>query len=133
MESELYNHIRPKGEFTTNERQYNQLKNGGIKYLELRSIDLDPYTPFGISQIQIEFLELLSIYCILCGNEKIDPIEEIKIKENINRKKYRLVCTKNALNKLNDNVKKLTINTSIIDTKDFSSFLNENAVHQGLA
>ena len=39
--------------------------------------------------------------------------------ENINRKKYRLVCTKNALNKLNDNVKKLTINTSIIDTKIF--------------
>ena len=53
--------------------------------------------------------------------------------ENINRKKYRLVCTKNALNKLRDNVKKLTINTSIIDTKDFSSFLNENAVHQGFA
>ncbi|MDC3006457.1 glutamate--cysteine ligase [bacterium] len=85
MESELYNHIRPKGEFTTNERQYNQLKKGGIKYLELRSIDLNPYTAYGISQIEIEFLELLSIYCILCGNEKIDPIEEIKIKENIRR------------------------------------------------
>ena len=85
MESELYNHIRPKGEFATTERQYNQLKRGGIRYLELRSIDLNPYTPFGISQIEIEFLELLSIYCILCGNEKIDPIEEIKIKENIRR------------------------------------------------
>jgi len=85
MESELYNHIRPKGEFTTNERQYNQLKKGGIKYLELRSIDLNPYTAYGISQIEIEFLELLSIYCILCGDEKIDPVEEIKIKENIRR------------------------------------------------
>ena len=53
--------------------------------------------------------------------------------ENINRKKYRLVCTKNALNKLSNNVKKLTIDTSIIDTKDFYNFLNESAVHQGLA
>ena len=53
--------------------------------------------------------------------------------ENINRKKYRLFCTKNALNKLNNNVKKLTIDTSIIDTKDFYNFLNESAVHQGLA
>ena len=32
MESELYNHIRPKGEFTTNERQYNQLKKGGTRF-----------------------------------------------------------------------------------------------------
>ena len=53
--------------------------------------------------------------------------------ENINRKKYRLVCTKNALNKLSNNVKKLTIDTSVIDTKDFYNFVNESAVHQGLA
>ena len=53
--------------------------------------------------------------------------------ENINRKKYRLVCTKNALNKLSNDIKKLTIDTSIIDTKDFYNFLNVSAVHQGLA
>ena len=53
--------------------------------------------------------------------------------ENTNRKKYRLVCTKNALSKLSNDVKKLTINKSIIDTKNFCNFLNENAVHQGLA
>ena len=53
--------------------------------------------------------------------------------ENINRKKYRLVCTKNALNKLSNDIKKLTIDTSIINTKDFYNFLNVSAVHQGLA
>ena len=53
--------------------------------------------------------------------------------ENVNRKKYRLVCTKNALNKLSNNIKKLTIDTSIIDIKDFYNFLNVSAVHQGLA
>ena len=42
--------------------------------------------------------------------------------ENINRKKYRLVCTKNALNKLSNDIKKLTIDTSIIDTKIFTIF-----------
>ena len=43
MESELYNHIRPKGR-QTNERQYSQLKQSGIEYLEIRSIDLNPYS-----------------------------------------------------------------------------------------
>ena len=36
MESELYNHIRPKGR-QTNERQFSQLKQSGIEYLEIRS------------------------------------------------------------------------------------------------
>ena len=31
MENELYNHIRPKGLFSTKARQYNQLKNDGIE------------------------------------------------------------------------------------------------------
>ena len=53
--------------------------------------------------------------------------------ENINRKKYRLVCTKNALTKLSDSVKKISLKTSIIETKEFYNFLNETAVHQGLA
>jgi len=53
--------------------------------------------------------------------------------ENTNRKKYRLVCTKNGYSKVSNSVEKLNIKTSIIDTKDFCNFLNENAVHQGLA
>ena len=54
MENELYNHIRPKGLFSTNARQYNQLKNDGIEYLEIRSIDLNPFTDIGISKLDLE-------------------------------------------------------------------------------
>ena len=53
--------------------------------------------------------------------------------ENTNRKKYRLFCTKNGYSKLGNLIETLTIKTSIIDTKDFCSFLNETAVHQGFA
>ena len=53
--------------------------------------------------------------------------------ENTNRKKYRLFCTKNGYSKLGNSIETLTIKTSIIDTKDFCNFLNETAVHQGLA
>ena len=64
MESELYNHIRPKGR-QTNERQFSQLKQSGIEYLEIRSIDLNPYSEIGLSQHDIEFWELLIILCAL--------------------------------------------------------------------
>ena len=53
--------------------------------------------------------------------------------ENINRKKYQLICTKNALDKLGEVAKNLEIKTTIINSKEFYKFLSENSVHQGLA
>ena len=71
MENELYNHIRPKGLFSTKARQYNQLKNDGIEYLEIRSIDLNPFTDIGISKLDLDFLELL-ITCLLYTSDAAD-------------------------------------------------------------
>ena len=53
--------------------------------------------------------------------------------ENKNRKKYRLVCTKNALSKLSNKVEKLTIDIRIIDARDFCKFLNDARPWQPLA
>ena len=51
--------------------------------------------------------------------------------ENTNRKKYRLVCTKNALSKLSN--RKINYTYKYYRYQNFCKFLNENAVHQGLA
>ena len=85
MENELYNHIRPKGLFSTKARQYNQLKNDGIEYLEIRSIDLNPFTDIGISKLDLDFLELLITFCALSDSPPIDDEEAIVVKENIRR------------------------------------------------
>lgn len=85
MESELYNHVRPKGIISKKIRPYNQLKNHGVEYLEIRSIDLNPYTSIGISIEDIEFLELVLIYCALADSPPIDEVESECIKENIKR------------------------------------------------
>ena len=53
--------------------------------------------------------------------------------ENNNRKKFRLLCTKNAFDKLGEITNELKIQTEIIDIKQFNKFLNEKSVHQGLA
>ena len=85
MESELYNHIRPKGVISKDIRAYNQLKENGIEYLEIRSIDLNPYSEIGISMEDIEFLELISLYCALSDSPLISEVESVCIKENIRR------------------------------------------------
>ena len=123
MESELYNHIRPKGEFSKTERQYNQLKKTGIEYLEIRSIDLNPYSEIGISIEDVEFLELLSLFCSLSDSPKIDEAEAMLIKENIRRaSEVGQDCT--LLNSFDTekgetNIKELT-NTLLEDLKSFA-------------
>ena len=54
--------------------------------------------------------------------------------ENKNRKKYRLVCTKNALSKLSNDVKKLTINPMSRLSLQYHKYRSEHwTVVSGLA
>jgi glutamate--cysteine ligase len=112
MESELYNHIRPKGIISKNIRAYSQLEESGIEYLEIRSIDLNPYSDTGISVEDIEFLELVSLYCALSDSPLIDDIESSHIKENIRRssesgQNCNFICSFNG-KKGEESAKKLT-------------------------
>ena len=84
IESELYNHIRPKA-LLGDQRQYLKLKSEGIEYLELRSIDLNPYSDIGISINDIHFWELFITLCALSESKEICDLESIVIKENIRR------------------------------------------------
>jgi glutamate--cysteine ligase len=112
MESELYNHIRPKGMISKNIRAYSQLKESGIEYLEIRSIDLNPYSDTGITVEDIQFLELVSLYCALSDSPLIDDIESSHIKENIRRssesgQNCNFICSFNG-KKGEESAKKLT-------------------------
>ena len=84
MESELYNHIRPKAK-QTNLRQYLQLQESGIDYLEVRSIDLNPFSEIGITQNDLLFWETFVFYCAVCDSPPISSTEIESIKENIRR------------------------------------------------
>jgi len=53
--------------------------------------------------------------------------------EKKKQKKYQLICTKNALDKLGELAKNLEIQTTIISSKEFYKFLSESPVQQGLA
>jgi glutamate--cysteine ligase len=75
IENEYYSTIRPKRVARSGERATQALQRGGVEYVELRALDISPYDPVGISQSQIKFLEVFSIYCLLTDSAPIGDIE----------------------------------------------------------
>ena len=65
IENEYYSVIRPKRTSRPLEKPTCALMDRGIEYLELRCMDLDPYSPIGISDTQARFLDLFVVFCLL--------------------------------------------------------------------
>jgi len=76
IENEYYSTIRPKRVAYSGERATQALQRGGVEYVELRALDISPFDPVGISQKQIKFLEVFSIYCLLSDSPPIDDFED---------------------------------------------------------
>ena len=55
IENEYYSTIRPKRVCPSGERPINILRSQGIDYLELRCVDLNPYSTIGITEDQVNF------------------------------------------------------------------------------
>ena len=83
IENEYYSTIRPKRVAYSGERATEALRRGGVEYVELRALDISPFDPVGISQMQIRFLEVFSIYCMLKDSPPIDSLEN---EENVNNR-----------------------------------------------
>ena len=82
IENEYYSTIRPKRICPSGERPINILISEGIDYLELRCVDLNPYSPIGINEDQINFLDTLLIYCFVTESPEIDLEESSRIQRN---------------------------------------------------
>ena len=64
IENEHYSRIRPKANSKNGESPLEALQSRGIEYIEVRTIDLDPYHPAGITAEQIDFLHCFLLYCM---------------------------------------------------------------------
>lgn len=65
IENEYYSTIRPKQLLNDNEKPTSALQKRGVKYVELRSLDVNAYDPLGVNESQIYFLEAFLIFCLL--------------------------------------------------------------------
>ena len=76
IENEFYSSIRPKRTAHRGERPTCALAARGVEYVELRCIDLDPFTPLGIDESQMMFLDVFALYCLLQDSPPIDDVEK---------------------------------------------------------
>ena len=75
IENEYYSNVRPKPSSQFTLRPLLALKKYGVHYIEIRSLDLNPYSEIGISKEQLHFVEAFLIFCAFCENKHIQSGE----------------------------------------------------------
>lgn len=82
VEDEYYAVSRPKSSIVSNQRLTTKLNDTGVDYIELRSLDLNPFQRIGIDLDAVHFLEIFLIYCTLHPSPPIKNGEIEEIKQN---------------------------------------------------
>jgi len=82
IENEFYSPARPKRVAKTGERPTAALRRDGIEYVEIRSLDINPFDPSGINQNTMRFVEALLIYCLIEDSPKLDAETLTEISRN---------------------------------------------------
>ncbi len=65
IENEYYSLVRPKQVPQDGETPSEALQNRGVGYVELRAVDVNPYSPIGINEDTAGLLEVVALYCLL--------------------------------------------------------------------
>jgi glutamate--cysteine ligase len=86
IENEFYGNIRPKRRIRRGERPLHALTERGVEYVEVRSLDVDPFSPVGIDPATMHFLDVFLLYCLLADSPPDTP-EEIA---TVARNQYRV-------------------------------------------
>jgi len=89
IENEFYGTIRPKRTTRSGQRPSKALRENGVEYIEIRSLDLNPFSPVGITQAQIAFLDSFLLMCLFAPSLPITLREMGEIREN-----FRAVVSK---------------------------------------
>ena len=85
IENEYYSFIRPKNIARTGEKPTHALKRGGVRYIEVRALDVNAFEPAGVSREQLDFLEVFLIFCLITESPMIGPVEQAEINYNQER------------------------------------------------
>ena len=85
IENELYAPIRPKRVTHSGEAPSDALLRGGIEYIEVRSLDINPFSPIGVDSNQVRFLDLFLIWCVLADAPEMNSEELLCTRTNWNR------------------------------------------------
>ena len=85
IENELYASIRPKRVQKSGETPSQALKARGIEYIEIRSLDVNPFAKVGITEEQVNFLDLFLTWCAIKPSPEINAQTSAHFRENFNK------------------------------------------------
>jgi glutamate--cysteine ligase len=85
IENEFYGKIRPKRRIQPGERPLHALRERGVEYVEVRLMDLDPFSPIGITARTCRFLDVFLLDCLLRESPPDTPAEIAAINRNQER------------------------------------------------
>ena len=89
IENEYYSSVRPKQVPEFNEKPTLALQRRGVRYVELRSLDINIFDPLGISETQCRFIETFMAFCLLQDSPAISDQERREIDYNLDAVAYR--------------------------------------------
>jgi glutamate--cysteine ligase len=89
IENEYYSSVRPKQVPEFNEKPTLALQRRGVRYVELRSLDINIFDPQGISETQCHFIEIFMAFCLLHDSPAISQQERSEIDYNLDAVAYR--------------------------------------------
>lgn len=107
-DSELYSSIRIKSDVKKGESLLEGLKSKGVSYLEIRSIDLNPFYKASINLRELYFLHVFLIYCLFEESDYLFGYEMEIINKNDNL--VTLFGRKKDLKLINSNNEKIKLN-----------------------
>jgi glutamate--cysteine ligase len=76
IENEFYSPIRPKRVARSGETALTALVRGGIEYVEVRCVDISPFSPVGLDAAQMRFLDTFLLYCLLHESPPCEDSEQ---------------------------------------------------------
>jgi len=82
IENEYYSEIRPKRVVRSGERPVMALKRRGVEYLEVRSLDINPFLAVGMDADQCRFIDAFLLYCLLSNSPDQCADEWVDIEQN---------------------------------------------------
>ena len=83
IENEFYSSIRPKQIPEGDQMPLIAMRERGIRYLELRSVDVNPFEPAGLTAEQLVFLEVLMVFTSLTDASPQDAKAIVRAKHNV--------------------------------------------------
>ncbi|RLA06124.1 MAG: glutamate--cysteine ligase, partial [Gammaproteobacteria bacterium] len=82
IENEYYSFIRPKQITESGEKPTLSMQRRGVRYVEVRALDVSVHDPLGVGVAELKFIEALLLYCLLSPSAPIDESGRQEIESN---------------------------------------------------